>query len=367
MARGAGAISVGFAICCLVCLEAVAGAALPKSASSGARAPIVPFPSGSATCALPRDVGPKDVLIDIDTPKTGSKRWRSAILQVCAARNGTLPLHVVTRARNSDECTCDRGCLVDPKHWHTGLATYVDVAVQARGSTGGNIFAITSLRSPVARVVSEWAELKIGRDMWSSVRYRNATLMKKLRADLRTYVEYAECPAHNRQTWMLAQTAEHVRTATVNFVEETGMSAEFFDPGIFYNMWYWYYNGDPDYVKRLAADESILEAAKTTLQSLTSFIITENATSWALFDRVFRNAPVFSPDPAVGGSYAYLSREVDAHNNKVSKSTYAYIMGGEPDARALRAAILDKNKHDIALYEFAQELHRTRLQHCMPL
>lgn len=320
---------------------------------------IVGFPAGE-NCRITPAMSVSDVFIDVDTPKTGSKRRRTGLLANCEIRKG-LPLRMVTRAV-SEECPCGRDCLIDPMYWHVGIACYLDVVDRYLDDETSRVFSFVTLRRPGPRVVSEWAELGIGRDMWSSLDTTNASLYAELRRDIGAFLRYNRCPAHNRQTWMLAQTSEKVEVARSNFAAaHRGDPEAIFRPHLFYEMWYWYYDGDEDFVQRLNTDSDILATAKKTLRRMTTFVLTEHSFTWDLFDRVFGNSPIFAPDPAEGGTDAFLKIHGDTHISTRSRATSMRIQHGR---NGLRDFLKEKNRHDEALYNYALELITERARSC---
>ncbi len=316
-------------------------------------------------CTLHTPSQPYDILVDIDTPKTGSLMRRQALLKSCELQGGRLPIRIVSKTMNEEQCPASEEIFIPPSDWHTGVAIYEETADKAKhfsNQTDIRIFAFTTLRDPIPRFVSEWAELASGRDMWSSLPHQNKTLMEILRTDLSTFAHYINCPAYNRQTWMLGQTKEIVEIARRNYIRTTGNSSSTFKPGLFFEMWKWYYDGAPNYVDKLNQDDNILDIAKRTLENLTLFGITEQrAKSWDMFNQVFHNATIYSP-PGFESISSFLET-IPPHTHKHSKTTFSQLIE-DPEFSSLHEKIIQKNRLDLELYRFATELFEQRVQRC---
>jgi len=121
------------------------------------------------------------------------------------------------------------------------------------------------LRHPVHRVTSEYHHFMRG---WSCcTQFYSKDLNARQHSQnltLQEYVEHADCPANNRQTWMLAPKLLPAIVAGSSVLGKL-KDATPLSPLKFPLFFRSYYGGSPDYVAKLNADEDLLASAKRFL------------------------------------------------------------------------------------------------------
>jgi len=222
------------------------------------------------------------------------------------------------------------------------------------------VLFFTFVREPIARAVSEWGELAIGRDNWGSFPglSKDELNLMKTAEGMALFLLHPACPAHNRHTWTLA-TSEHVvriAKATYNNATAEERARRYkFSPHCFACLYSWYYDDNELFAERLNDDDELLAHAKHTLERDMFFVgITESTGEfWDDFDRVMGHQYIFSLPPL---TTSQASAAATQHRNRLSDQGYDALMKN----KTLLSEVKRRNRLDLQLYDFAKELVERR-------
>jgi len=159
-------------------------------------------------------------------------------------------------------------CLFRPPSNHLGFSEtrgfLAERGINLESIPRQRLVYLTVLRDPMARVASEFFHWK--RNWCCGWFFSGALSRRKENMTLLEFVEHSDCPANNRQAWMLADLPMFERNQHPN---------SFYSPSEFRDYFKRRYAGASDYVARLNRDESILTSAGTFLDSADVVGLTE--------------------------------------------------------------------------------------------
>jgi hypothetical protein len=153
----------------------------------------------------------------------------------------------------------EHSCMFRPASNHLGLSELrgflAERGIDLRSIPRPRLVFLSVFREPTARVASEFFQWKRN---WCCGWFFSANMtLNRANMSLLEFVEHEDCPANNRQTWMLADLPMIQRNPENDF--------SFFSPSEFRDYLKRRYLGAADYVAQLNRDESILRSAENFL------------------------------------------------------------------------------------------------------
>jgi hypothetical protein len=202
----------------------------------------------------------------------------------------------------------------------------------------------TIIRSPVDRVISEYKQWKRG---WCCAYFFSGELQgARSRITLEEFVRHKDCPANNRQAWMLG--------------------AQGGQPSGFPQYFMHHYGNRNDYVDRMNRDQDLLLRAKKTIDQMPAVLMQDDMAMSVVmlvfnFGNFTRREPWFRfrhADACYEPVHPHLQQLMSSGDEGVKHTNVASTLRNDKKVAVdgtVREVILERNKLDIALYEYAHE------------
>lgn len=133
------------------------------------------------------------------------------------------------------------------------------------------VFYVTVLRHPIKRVASEFYHWK---KKWCCDWFFSDDLQQsRLNISLMDFVQHVDCPANNRQTWMLAE------LPLLPIINKRNNMMKIVGASQFFSYFPAYYNHNKSYTRRLNEDMSLLASSSRFIEQAHAVGITEQMDS----------------------------------------------------------------------------------------
>ena len=208
----------------------------------------------------------------------------------------------------------------------------------------------TILREPTDRVASEYFHWTRG---WCCQWFFSKALTnQRTNITLENFVKHEDCPANNRQAWMLADLP-----ALQRYSQQSAENNSYVIPGMFRDYFKRRYGGADDYAAELNRDESVLKSAEVFLSKADVVGLTasmEMTLAMTLFSFSAGRESFFSQTPT--GCWE-LDRGRGTRLSMGHERASSYIV--QPSERSL---MKERNALDTRLYNKGKAAHRRLIQ-----